>query len=77
MSQPVVYNSMHIWVADTGVYTLPLYRVAGIYAPANGEFSTKVGMILCSGMLRAEAHAHFSVCFYLSACLPVSIRRWS
>ena len=23
------------------VYTLPLYRVAGIYAPANGEFSSR------------------------------------
>merc|ERR1712066_104964 len=41
MSQPVVYNNRHIWVADTGVYALPLYRISGIYAPANGEMSTR------------------------------------
>ena len=30
----------HVWVADGAVYTLPQFRVAGIYAPANVEFST-------------------------------------
>ena len=30
-----------MWVGSTGaVFTLPLYRIAGIYAPANGEFNT-------------------------------------
>lgn len=41
MSQPVVYNEQHVWVADTGVFSIPEYRIAGISAPANGEFSTK------------------------------------
>jgi hypothetical protein len=47
MSQPVTYggvdsaNVSHLWVSDTAVYQLPLYRLAGIFAVANGEFSTK------------------------------------
>lgn len=41
MAQPVVYDNMHVWVADTGVYTLPLYRLAGMYAVANGMFSSR------------------------------------
>jgi hypothetical protein len=41
MTQPVVYSNRHVWVSDTAVYTLPLYRVAGVYAPTNGEFSSK------------------------------------
>ena len=40
MSQPVTYDDRLVWVADTGVYTLPMYRLAGIRAVANGEFST-------------------------------------
>jgi len=40
MAQPVVFKDRHLWVSDTGVYTLPLYRLAGVYAPVNGEFST-------------------------------------
>lgn len=42
MSQPVVYNNMHVWVSDSGVYTVPLYRISGIYAAGNGQFSTRV-----------------------------------
>ena len=42
MSQPVFYQQMHVWVADTGVFTLPAYRLAGISAPANAEFSTQL-----------------------------------
>ena len=30
----------HVWVGNGQVYTLPLFRVAGLYAPANAEFST-------------------------------------
>ena len=41
MSQPVVFEDQHVWVADTGVYAVPLYRIAGVYAPANGEFSSR------------------------------------
>ena len=29
-----------MWVGIGQVYTLPVGRIAGIYAPANGEFST-------------------------------------
>ena len=34
-------NASHLWVSDTAIYQLPLYRLAGVYAVANGEFSTK------------------------------------
>jgi hypothetical protein len=28
MSQPVSYSDMHVFVADTGVFTVPEYRIA-------------------------------------------------
>ena len=35
------YGDELVWVGSTGlVYTLPSYRIAGLYAPANGEVST-------------------------------------
>jgi hypothetical protein len=38
MAQPVTYGEeAHLWVSDTAVYQLPLYRLTGVYAPANGE----------------------------------------
>jgi len=30
----------HVFVGDGAVYTAPLYRLAGLYSPANGEFNT-------------------------------------
>jgi len=50
MSQPVVHNDQHVWVSDTGVYALPLYRIAGMYAPANGEFSTHLFAVPAAGL---------------------------
>ena len=35
MSQPVSFAGRHVWVADTGVYTVPEYRIAGITAPVS------------------------------------------
>merc|ERR1719198_742965 len=41
MAAPVPVADELVWVGSTGqVYTLPSLRVAGMYAPANGEFST-------------------------------------
>ena len=41
MAPPVAVRDELVWVGSTGrVYTLPAYRVAGLYAPANGEVST-------------------------------------
>ena len=34
--------SQLLWVDAGSVYTLPAERIAGIYAPANGEFSSPV-----------------------------------
>ena len=42
MAPPVVYNDSLLWGGSTGqVYSLPQFRIGGIYAPANGEFSTQ------------------------------------
>ena len=30
----------HLWLSAGQVWSLPLYRLAGLYAPANGEMST-------------------------------------
>ena len=62
MSQPVVYDQRHVWVSDTAVYTVPLYRIAGIYAPANAEFATRPFALPASGIkslwLNADASWH-------------------
>ena len=35
-------DTHHVWASGpTGASALPIYRVAGIRAPANGEFSTR------------------------------------
>ena len=41
MEQPVTTNSAHVWVDNGIVWGLPLYRLAGVYSPGNGEFSTQ------------------------------------
>ena len=40
MAPPLTLDGQHVWVGDGAVYTLPEYRIAGLYAPANGEIST-------------------------------------
>ena len=73
MSQPVVFNQQHIWVSDTAVYTLPMYRVAGVYAPANGEFSTKYFAVPEGGLSGLWLNAVRDAYATLSAkvpCLP-------
>lgn len=40
MAQPVTLDAQHVWVGDGTVYTLPEFRIAGLYAPANAEIST-------------------------------------
>ena len=40
MAQPVTTESAHVWVDNGIVWGLPLYRLAGVYSPGNGEFST-------------------------------------
>ena len=41
MAPPVAVGDELLWVGSTGsVYTLPMFRIAGLYAPANAEFST-------------------------------------
>jgi hypothetical protein len=40
MANPVTIGSEHLWLSAGEVWSLPKYRVAGLYAPANGELST-------------------------------------
>ena len=43
MAPPIPFSDRLLWLGSTGVaYSLPLYQIAGIYAPANGEFNTGV-----------------------------------
>ena len=60
MSQPVVHNNQHVWVSDTGVYTLPLYRISGMYAPANAEFSTQSFAVPATGLAGTATSTSFS-----------------
>ena len=51
MSQPITFGERsHLWVSDTAVYELPMYRLAGVYAPANGEFSTRPFVVPTGGL---------------------------
>ena len=38
-------DPFHLFVADGSMWYLPLYRMGGLYAPANGEFSTPQMML--------------------------------
>ncbi len=44
MSQPVTLSvqryEQHLWIGSGQVYTLPLYRIAGLYSPSNAEIIT-------------------------------------
>eukprot|EP01046_Picozoa_sp_COSAG06_P016227 COSAG06_NODE_1068_length_10831_cov_4.318300_1_plen_62_part_00 len=44
MAQPVLspaFPDQHIWVDNGTVFTLPQFRMAGLYAPANAELSSQ------------------------------------
>ena len=45
MAPPVLYNGDLVFVDNGAVYTLPGGRIAGLYAPANGRFTTPSFMI--------------------------------
>ena len=42
MANPVAYRGDQIWVDNGKVWGVPASRLGGVYAPANGEFSTGV-----------------------------------
>ncbi len=56
MAQPVVYNDTHVFVDDGQVLGVPLYRVAGLYAPANGVFTTKSFAMPTKLYINADVH---------------------
>jgi hypothetical protein len=44
MAQPVLspaFPDQHVWVDNGTVFTLPQFRMAGLYAPANAELSSQ------------------------------------
>ena len=41
MAPPVTFEGKHVWVGSTGtVYSLPLYRITGLYSASNAEAAT-------------------------------------
>lgn len=41
LAAPLTTATQHIWLDQEGIFTLPLYRLAGLTSVANAEFSTK------------------------------------
>eukprot|EP01052_Picozoa_sp_SAG31_P044094 SAG31_NODE_7568_length_1652_cov_1.587250_1_plen_186_part_00 len=58
MAQPVLWRDQHVFVDDGMVMTVPLYRVAGMYAPANGVFTTQPFIMPRRLLLNAAAKWH-------------------
>lgn len=59
MAQPATYMDKHVWIGSTGlVYSLPLYRIAGLYTISNAEMSTAV-LTLPSQPLVLNADVHW------------------
>ena len=70
MSQP---PSPFLQVSDTAVYTLPLYRLAGVYAPANGEFSSRAFELPSGGV--DGLYLNGDCCLYTTVITMSCIRR--
>ena len=46
MAQPATFQGKHVWVGSTGaVYSLPLYRIMGLYSASNAEAATHLLMV--------------------------------
>lgn len=51
MAPPVQFGDRLLWIGSTGsTYSLPSYRIAGLYAPANGEFNTPAFIYPATGL---------------------------
>lgn len=51
MAQPVDHGDTHVFVADGTVWQAPTFRIAGLYAPANGEFTTSEPVLMDRAIL--------------------------
>jgi len=40
MAAPITTPTQHLWIDSGNVYGTDLYRLAGLYSPGNGEFTT-------------------------------------
>jgi len=40
MAAPITTPTQHLWIDSGNVYGIDLYRLAGLYSPGNGEFTT-------------------------------------
>ena len=45
-TSPIHQGDAHVFVADGTVWQAPTFRIAGLYAPANGEFTTPEAVLL-------------------------------
>ena len=68
MAPPVLYQNEHVFVADGAVWSLPMYRLAGLRAPANGEFSTAPVMLGGTGGLWINMDAHWGAPLPTGGC---------
>jgi hypothetical protein len=58
MSQPATIDDKHVWIGSGRVYSLPLYRIAGLYSPSNAELVT-TPLVVPSDPLAINADAHW------------------
>ena len=60
MAPPIAFGDDLLWIGSTGLtYSVPMYRIAGIYAPANGEFSTGAFDYPAGGTANCNINANF------------------
>lgn len=56
MEQPLTFSDKHLWVDNGVVYSLPLYRLAGMYSAFNAAFTTQPFAYPAAGLwLNADA----------------------
>ena len=57
MAPPMAFGGKYVWVGNGDVYSLPAHRIAGLYAPANGAFTTNPFEFTQGGKILLNADA--------------------
>jgi hypothetical protein len=59
MSNPVVFNDAHLWLGSTGrAYSLPLFRIAGLWSESNAEVAVPLDLPTKALTLNADVSWH-------------------
>ena len=58
----VICLQEHLWLSAGQVWSLPLYRLAGLYAPANGEMAQGWSMRMIRGVPAPRFRPFFAHC---------------